>query len=336
MLEFFKKKLPVVAAADTNPLARPVLEIGEHLQVVDDVPHFTGTTLSHVFNTLPPEASDDEVAQQLTNASRSWMTALNHQTFAGRLSSGESKHFMLLGDVPPARGKAILSYAEETLAHYEHDLVDIMWLGPASKFPLIVLSDYDDYFRYVASFFPDGEYGLSSGMFLSQGLGHFVLPADEHWHFEPVVSHELLHAVVAHLPLPAWLNEGLASNAEFRYGGRYQDPRHVHDQLVHHKKYWTEERLQMFWNGDAFHGADEGQALSYDLARRIVLGLSSSNWPVMRNFVLKANVADAGEAAANELFGHSLSIAVEAVTGVEGAQPNPSSWKSEPVGGAYQ
>jgi hypothetical protein len=336
MFSFLTKKSPVSTSNETSDVGRRVLEIGEHLELVDDVPQFTREALRHVVNSLPPEASDDEVAEHLTAASRSWMTALNEQTFSGRLVSGESKRFMLLGDIAAAKGKAILSFAEETLSHYERDLSEIMRFGPASKLPLIALSNHDDYFRYVASFFPEGEYGLSSGMFLSRGLGHFVLPAEENWHFEPVVSHELLHAVVAHLPLPAWLNEGLASNAEFRYGGRYQDPRHVNDQLVHHRKYWSCDRLQRFWSGDAFYGADEGQELSYDLARRMVLGLSSSNWDVMRAFILSADLDDAGESAAHKHFGHSLSIAAEAVTGIEGATPDPASWASEPLCGACQ
>ena len=325
MFGLFKGKKTEVKAPTTDN-EQPVIDVSAQLQVVDGVPHFADEATRFVVESLRHEGNDAEVALALTAGARCWMRELNNQTFGGRLESGESKRFILLGDVTPAQGKAMLAFAESTLTAYERDLDGIMWFGPASKFPIIALANDDDYFRYVSSYYPDGEFALSSGMFLSRGLGHFVFPATTGWHFEPVVAHELLHAVVAHLPLPAWLNEGLASNAEFRFGARYQDPRHANDQLVHHKSYWTAERLQRYWSGDAFHDANDGQELAYDLARRMVLGLSSSQWETMREFILSADAEDAGEDAAHKHFGFSLAIAAEAVIGLANVPPDASRW----------
>lgn len=171
-------------------------------------------------------------------------------------------------------------------------------------------------------------------MFLSSGMGHFVLPAEEMGMLEPVIAHELLHAVVKHLPLPAWVNEGLASNAEFRYGNRFQDSRHANDQLPHHRHYWDSEKLQRFWAGFSFFNADEGQELSYDLARRLVLGLSP-DWQTSREFIVSADLCDAGQSAAEQFLGYSLATAAEAITGVRGATPTPSLWLDSPFDGGY-
>ena len=334
MFGLFKRRAQLSEGTSSAIAERQVVDVSDALETIDGIPVFTGAAMNVVLAKLPDFASDEEFAQELTAASRSWLKTLNEQAFDGRLKSGESKRFILLGDVDDARGRAILAFAESTLERLERDLNGIVWFGPASKFPIFAFASQDDYYRYVATYFPAGEFGGSSGMFLKRSLGHFVFPYEEMWILEAVIAHELFHAVVAHLPLPAWLNEGLASNAEFRYGNRVQDPRHVDDQLPHHRRYWNAERLQKFWSGEAFFNTDEGQELSYDLARRLVVGLSS-DWKLMTRFILQADLRDAGEGASHEVFGFSLAIPVEVITGQEGNAPIPTQWASDPFGGGY-
>lgn len=313
---------------------RESFDVTSVLERREGIPVFTGAAGKHALTDLSDDVKPAVVAERLTAAARSWLDALNLEAFNARLQSGESKHFILLGDVSSDHGKLILAFAEKTLTSYERDLDGMMSFGPASKMPILVFSSHDDYYRYVSAYFPDGHFGLSSGMFLSTGIGHFVLPAEEMGLLEPVIAHELLHAVVKHLPLPAWVNEGLASNAEFRYGNRYQDSRHANDQLPHHRRYWDAEKLQRFWAGFSFFNADEGQELSYDLARRLVLGLAP-DWQTTREFILNADLDDAGQSAAERILGYSLATAAEAITGVNGATPMPSLWVDSPFGGGY-
>ncbi|MBL8311350.1 MAG: hypothetical protein JNL19_13075 [Burkholderiales bacterium] len=266
---------------------------------------------------------------QLADISRAWLATLNTEAFDGRLQSGESRHFILMGDVEPDRGRAILAFAESTLARFHEHIGDVIHFGPAAKMPILTFASDDDYYRYVSAYFSEGQYGLSSGMFIQRGLGHFVFPHEDMWRQEPVIAHELFHATVAHLPLPAWLNEGLATNAEFRFGNRVEDPRHVNEQLPHHRAYWNDERLQDFWSGDAFHQANEGQELSYDLARRLVVGLSP-DWDRMKRFIANASADDGGESAAQETFGFSLAVPAEAVLGRTVTGPVPARWRAPP------
>jgi hypothetical protein len=322
------------SAASALSEPRESFDVTSALERRDGVPVFAHAAWEHTVGDLADDVDTAVVAERLTAAARSWLVALNEEAFGERLQSGESKRFILLGDVSSQHGKLILAFAEKTLASYERDLDGIMAFGPASKMPILVFSSHDDYYRYVSAYFPDGHFGLSSGMFLSSGMGHFVLPAEEMAMLEPVIAHELLHAVVKHLPLPAWVNEGLASNAEFRYGNRFQDSRHANDQLPHHRRYWDSEKLQRFWAGFSFFNADEGQELSYDLARRLVLGLSP-DWQTMREFIVSADLGDAGQSAAEQILGYSLATAAEAITGVQGAIPTPSLWVDSPFGGGY-
>jgi len=60
-------------------------------------------------------------------------------------------------------------------------------------------------------FYPEeGEFDLSSGMYINEGYGHFVFPAQDINFAEPIAVHELTHVCVVHLPIPLWLNEGMA------------------------------------------------------------------------------------------------------------------------------
>ncbi len=285
MFGLFKKKTAAPIAVVTEKRMR---DVSSMLERVEGVPTFSYNVIDAIDKEYPGEGGDVEFAAELTAATRSWLACVNAEVFNDTLHSGESANFILYGDVSPERGKAILGFTESTLARYREDLAGLIEFGPASKMAILAFCNDDDYYRYASAYYPDGHFGLSSGMFLQRGLGHFVFPnVDEMWHLEPTIAHELFHAVVAHLPIPAWLNEGLATNAEFRYGNRFEDPRHADTQLPHHRRYWNAERLQQFWSGDAFHNADEGQELSYDLARRLVRGMSA-DWAQMQRFILEA------------------------------------------------
>jgi hypothetical protein len=261
------------------------------------------------------QAHGDDADENLTALSRDWLNKLNADAFSGKLSTGESARFILLGDIAPTHGKNVLAFAEQTLDRFLADFGDIARFGPASKMPIIALSEQDDYYRLISAFFDEGTYGLSSGLFIHEGLSFFIFPNEDMWALEPVIAHELLHAVMFHLPLPAWVNEGLAVNAEFRYGNRYSDPRRRDDLIPHHRSYWNPARLQSFLRGALFSSASEGQELSYDLARQLVLGLSN-DWTQMKQFIVSAQAEDFGERAANEHFGFSLAIALSVATGI--------------------
>ena len=175
---------------------------------------------------------------------------------------------------------------------------------------LVVFDDDDSYYRYVAYYYPeDGVYAPSGGMFIDAVCSHFVTVKSDLRAIEPVIAHEMTHAALAHLPLPLWLNEGLAVNIESRLSGASPAPHTPGEMNQMHRAYWNVSTIKQFWSGDAFHDAGEGVTLAYDLARILVEQLSR-DWGRFKQFVRTADFDDSGAAAARTSLSIELGNAV--------------------------
>src|SRR6185503_13228355 len=116
--------------------------------------------------------------------------------------------------------------------------------------------------------------------------------------------HELTHDCLAHLPLPPWLNEGVAQTIERMLTWKREPV--LHQELAdQHRNYWTEENIQEFWAGTSFHQPGDPQTLSYSLAEIIVQLLTSQKGD-FKEFLRRATYVDAGQTAALDCFGCSL------------------------------
>lgn len=207
---------------------------------------------------------------------------------------------------------------------------------------LIVFDDDETYYRYLAHYYPDaGEFAGSGGVFINAGCAHFATVKADLRAIEPVIAHELTHSCLSHLPLPAWLNEGLAVNTEQRlcppppntFGSR-PSPQQMH---ARHQQFWGAAEIQQFWSGKSFLRADEGNELSYDLARILVSQLAADA-ERFRAFVLAADLGDGGEAAAHDHLGTSLALLAAALLeplSAAGWSPDPARWQGEPGQGAF-
>jgi hypothetical protein len=120
-----------------------------------------------------------------------------------------------------------------------------------------------------------------------------------------VLAHELAHNALMTLPVPLWLDEGVAQILEMQfsnYGGTGFD--HDLDLIDKHRTYWSMETIQKFWSGESFR-AEESVELSYSLAK-ILLNLISSEKGDFKNFLQTAHYRDAGEAAFAASYGKNL------------------------------
>ena len=170
-------------------------------------------------------------------------------------------------------------------------------------------------------------YGLSSGIYLNKGYGHFAFPHQDISYAEPITAHEMTHALLAHLPIPAWLNEGMAVTIENMITG--SAPLMMDDQMyARHKAFWGEKEIQEFWSGDSFYRPDEGQELSYHLAQFAVNSLSQE-YDTFIKFVNSADFNDGGEAAANDTYGESLGNLISQYFGDGNWSPNPEEWNNK-------
>jgi len=143
------------------------------------------------------------------------------------------------------------------------------------KHVVIVFANIDTYYDYISYYGPqEGTYGLSSGMYLNYGYGHFVFQQGDMNMSEPIAAHEMTHALLAHLT-PEMINKSAYKL---------------------HQDFWDREKIQQFWHGESFSRPDDGQKLSYQLAQILVTNLSK-DYKAFVEFANKANWSDSGEIA---------------------------------------
>ena len=250
-------------------------------------------------------------------------------------SVSSSDHFLLLSPSSEREAKLFLDYAEKTRKRILHLLDGIASDGGYGKSCVLAFSDIDSYYEYVANYYPsECEYAFSSGMYINDGYGHFVYVAAEMPTIEPIIAHELTHMQLTHLPLPAWLNEGLAVNTENilspRSGSHFTNA----EMRSKHSAFWNNQTIQEFWSGKSFLRTDDGNLLSYDLSKQITT-LISQNRASFVNFANAADMFDSGQQAAERHLGIPLEHAVSHLLGAGNWRPEPLLWANPPEPGGF-
>lgn len=284
---------------------------------------------SAIGRALPADAADDARHAFWAGAAREWLRRLGERLGSG-YATGSSEHFLMLSALPARAADAALGMCERMRHRILRLLPRIARASGYGPHVVVVFDDDDAYYEYIDNYYADGgEYAQSSGMFLSQGYGHFVFRADHAANMEPVVAHELTHCLLMHLPVPAWLNEGLAVNVEKRLAPRYVDPRNAalerRERVGRREAYWNAATIQAFWSGKSYLAAGAGGALSYELGEELVAMLSREP-DAFAAFANAARVEDGGAAAARACLGLELGRVAEAVLGPGDWQPRPRTW----------
>jgi hypothetical protein len=245
---------------------------------------------------------DDGIDSDLANSvwgelERTWLHHLR-AALGSNFRLDESENAFLLSSLDRNLAAATLKFMERTLGRVVKSLDGIAEVSPAGKDILIVFDNSDDYYRYVSHYYPDsGEFAFSSGMHINEGCSHYVTVKGDLHLIEPVIAHEMTHGCLMHLSIPLWLNEGLAVTVEHRLTGHQPMEFTAREMRQKHLEFWGKEEIQQFWSGASFGRTDDGNLLSYDLSRILVEHLAS-DWPRFREFVISADVADGGNAAA--------------------------------------
>ena len=310
-----------------------VFDLPRHLAYREGYPAVDWDAVQSWSSSLGP---DDLQGQAWSAAEKAWllhMRAALGQAFRLR----ESSNAMLLSSLEPNVARSTLDYMERTLQRVVKVLDGIAVVPPLGKDILLVFDDDERYYRYVSRYYPDaGEFAFSGGMHINAGCSHYVTVKNDLRVIEPIIAHEMTHGCLGHLPLPAWLNEGLAVNVEQRISPTPSS--HTPQQLrAKHLSFWGESEIQELWSGKSFLRADDGNLLSYALARLLVEQMSR-DWEPFKRFVLDADGADAGAVAAGEHLDIDLGEFVCAL--LEKAPspmwaPDPSAWDGAPERGNF-
>ncbi|WP_305821824.1 hypothetical protein [Massilia brevitalea] len=317
---------PVVQHAVAAPLevasgSAPAFRVAEHCWGQQGYPIMDWAAAARWVDVLPAE----EQASAWIAIERAWLLHLRDALGAGfRLT--ESGNCLLLAALEDNVANAALGFMERTLKRVVRTLDGIAQVTPEGKDILIVFDDEDSYYRYVSHAYPGGgEFANSGGMYINGGCGHFVTVRRDLSAIEPVIAHEMTHGCLAHLPIPLWLNEGLAVNTEQRLTG-VQGSVHTPQELRGMQlAFWSEATIREFWSGHAFQRLDDGNLLSYDLAR-ILVAYMAKDWAAFRPFVLAAHHADGGAQAARDCLGADLGELVCALLG----QAHAPEWSPAP------
>lgn len=286
-------------------------------------------------------AQGDDPAWDEPTRDAYWSAAAEHWLHALARALGPeyrvqaSERFLLLTALDPDEARGFLSFCESARRWIVRNLGPLAHPIGGGKHVCLMFIDQDEYYDYVAHYYPDGgEYAMSSGMFIHAGYGHFALCESDADATHPTIAHELTHALLAHLPIPTWLNEGMAVNTEHSLFPRLADPRaslYSPQEIAHkHAVFWNDERIQEFWSGAAFHRTDDGNLLSYDLAKKMI-ALAARDHAAFVPFVLEAQAGDAGAEAAGHL-GYPLERLMAAVLGEGEWAPRPRTWASRADG----
>jgi hypothetical protein len=249
----------------------------------------------------------------------------------------ETESALLLSALRPNQARAALEFMSRTQGRVGRVLKGLASTRIQDKQLLIVFERAEPYYDYVSYYYPEqgGEFPTTGGVHVGKGYGHYVVHGDKLNALERVIAHEMTHGQLAHLRLPAWLNEGIAVNTERQLAGagysRYT-PREMH---ARHRAHWNAHEIQKLWSGDAFDDArDDNQHLAYDLARIIVEQLAR-DWPRFTRFALNATPNDGGAQAAREHLGMDLGDVARALLERPDTvpwTPAPETWRKEEVG----
>ena len=266
-------------------------------------------------------------ARQLS--ARAWLLHMR-EVLGPHFALHESADAFVLSSLESGVAAATANYVSKARKGVTRVLGRLAQFPPDQRSIVLVVDDEDWYYHYVSIYYPDeGEFAFSGGMFINAGCPHFVVKRADLAAIEPVIAHELTHSAVHHLQLPLWLDEGLAVNTEHKIAGATPGLHSPHQLHAQHQRFWGEAEIQQFWSGESFMRPDEGNTLSYDLARVMVQQMSG-NWQPFENFVLNANRSDAGASAAQAHLGVDLGAYVCALF----AKEPSAGWFPHPVVGA--
>jgi len=277
-----------------------------------------------------PDASDASTCDAYwTSAALQWLDAMRSHFDAG-YPVARSAHFALFSAMDARESRLTLDVCERMRRRVLQALPGVAEDRGHGPHVALVFESIDDYYAYVGNYYATaGDYAMSSGMFIQHGYGHFVFVRSEIDAMEPVIAHELTHSLVAHLPIPAWLNEGVAVSTEKALLPHLADPRMAlwtpRELEAKHAAFWNAQTIQEFWIGKSFLRPDEGNALSYDLGERLVR-LLARDYATFATFMNAAGMDDAGLAAARDVLAVDLGDAVAAILGEGTWRPQPQSW----------
>jgi len=321
MFSFFSRKKSKSQQVTTVP----VIEcdwLQNHVSIQDKLPRVNWQS-AHEFVEQNLSSQDPDILW--TNVARKWGEILV-EALRADYQFIETENFILISAGEQRFNSILSAYLERCRKRILLNSEGISADEGFGKYVVIVFSDVQSYYDYVAYFYGTevGTYGLSSGMFINDGYGHFVLVDRDINEIELIIAHEMTHALLSHLNLPAWVDEGMAMNMESLITGARVEGL-TESIFEGHLSFWNDETIQEFWRGESFFRDDEGQRLSYQMAQLLISRLARE-YDAFCEFINRVDRNDGGENAMQEVYGISLGDLAASFLGEGEWQPEPKTW----------
>ena len=283
-------------------------------QAIETGGRFIKPNWAAVYDWVDANVPVDQLNETWTLLAGQWLNALR-ETLGEGYSIVESDDFVLVGRTDARLTNRILSSSEHARRTILKTLPDVARDEGYGKHVVLALVDVESYYDYISDFYSEeGEFGLSCGVFLDEGYGHFAICLAYGDDYERTIAHELNHNLLRHLPLPLWLNEGVTQVMEdMVLGGSYFST--DHEIVRRHRAYWNPKTIDAFWSGESFSLPDDGQELSYHLSQVLFRNLMSDFPKQISSFLNSAHHSDAGDKALQRLCKTSLADRVEQFLG---------------------
>ena len=236
------------------------------------------------------------------DAQRQWLALLG-RAMGDVYQLLESDKFLLL---TAYRGDArfMLDFAERAATKVAEVLHEATSKDRFGKTAVLVIAGEAKYRQYVRYYYPGDRPGESAGICISDGDTHVAVPGM--MNFKHVLVHELVHAHLAHLPIPKWVHEGIAQHVDrlLVTRSRLDAPEFHRDQ---HRAIWRLQGIQPFWSGQIFGSRrDDRQYMAYQLAEQLVNALRRVDAASFDAFLREANKQDAGMRRAANILASGL------------------------------
>jgi hypothetical protein len=286
----------------SNAVEEPLTDLSELDMGFEVVEGFSRPNWKMIYEFVKTRVPRDDLSAAWNYIARKWLDELAAD-LGGGSSVRRTQSFYCLSDLDAETTKTLLNYAEFVVGTIRRYLKTAAWSGYHGRHVLLLFSDPEDYYAYISYFHRDGTHILSGGVFIRRGYAHIALPYIDILSAQHTLVHELTHNLLCHLPIPLWLNEGLAVVMEQLIRGRsFLLDREL---IERHRNHWNETNIQTFWSGKSYNVPGDDSQLSYSLGE-ILVNLLAENYVGFIEFVRAADWRDAGQDAAVNHFGRGL------------------------------
>ncbi len=290
------------------------LDISQLVRSEAGFPYPDWSLLGDVIRRSAPDAALSREAW--TEAARQWSDLLA-LALGPAGSTVEGPHFLVTATLEVEELQRLTRFAESCRETLLKLLPGVAEFTAPGKEVVLAFPFSEEFYTYVAPFHPEeGDFGGAGGMHIRVGYPHVTVIGRHMDQLQFTLAHEITHAGLFHLGMPAWLEEGLAQMFEGDMTPR--QPVHItYTRAKQHRAHWREFGLEAFWSGDAFHFPGEAQGFSYELAEiliRLLIADFRPRWfgldrgPCRRlfGFLREARIADNGRSAAEKHLECSL------------------------------